>query len=911
MARTVAARLLLPLLVAAAVARLPERGVPRTGCLRDRRCRPPQICIDDGVTGRCMRTQLQSHVRSLHSPSWHGSQNLESSLSDSGHSWLVTTPELVLPRNIPARLLSHLGSSESFRAKASLFGQVLGDSWNMRRVRRDEGTTATRMAILLALYLHLVSPITILDQVDPIQQVDWKRRRLYRGNDQRMHREEQPGHLPLLSPSIAWQQDRGRGPANIRDGGLPIPDREWDDTDMVMVLALLHLKKAQQLNEPGLQIWLRGMLDKKLAELDKMHDQSLIAERQREKSALDWYRKLLLAAGPPPDRSPGSESWTNWREASGNTEVLHSKHNALFALSHHHEGFTGKPYKSGEQEGLRPHGSTKNLDSKPSSTTVPPQVKLEDLLSKQKEAHKPEEKDEQRHGNKQTQRHVQEKYGYIITNEDPLSVRDGLVLLDTLARSARLPLLAFADVSVIGPAVAFQLNRETHNLSISDVTAIAVRAKTALENSTGLKILQIGVGEQVQARARATSYPTHLTVAAVVLTACAAGVLLATAIILGLRRENPANYKVAFPGDVNDGSATDAPTDYQELCRQRMAGRGMERGTEKLPASRGNSVSSQVSDIAQHSPSSRSSTSSWSEEPVSSHMDISTGHIILSYMEDHLQNAYRLQQEWETLCTYQAEPSSCSFARTDSNKTKNRTTDALPYDHARVKLKTEYNHSKCDYINASPITDHDPRSPCYIATQGPLLHTVPDFWQMVWESGCVVIVMLTPLCENGVRQSQCYWPDEGSTVYHIYEVNLVSEHIWCEDYLVRSFYLKNLRSGETRTVTQFHYLSWSDHGVPSTRSLLDFRRKVNKCYRGRSCPVTIHCSNGAGRTGTYLLIDMVLNRMAKGAKELDIAATLEHIRDQRANCVQTKEQFEFALTAVAEEVNAILKALPK
>lgn len=58
-------------------------------------------------------------------------------------------------------------------------------------------------------------------------------------------------------------------------------------------------------------------------------------------------------------------------------------------------------------------------------------------------------------------------------------------------------------------------------------------------------------------------------------------------------------------------------------------------------------------------------------------------------------------------------------------------------------------------------------------------------------------------------------------------------------------------------------------------------RKVNKSYRGRSCPVVVHCSDGVGRTGTYCLIDMVLNRMAKGAKEIDIAATLEHIRDQR------------------------------
>jgi receptor-type tyrosine-protein phosphatase N len=56
---------------------------------------------------------------------------------------------------------------------------------------------------------------------------------------------------------------------------------------------------------------------------------------------------------------------------------------------------------------------------------------------------------------------------------------------------------------------------------------------------------------------------------------------------------------------------------------------------------------------------------------------------------------------------------------------------------------------------------------------------------------------------------------------------------------------------------------------------------------------------------------MVLNRISKGAKEIDIAATLEHIRDQRAGAVCTKQQFQFVLSAVAEEVQAVLKALPQ
>ncbi|CAF5082516.1 unnamed protein product, partial [Rotaria magnacalcarata] len=69
--------------------------------------------------------------------------------------------------------------------------------------------------------------------------------------------------------------------------------------------------------------------------------------------------------------------------------------------------------------------------------------------------------------------------------------------------------------------------------------------------------------------------------------------------------------------------------------------------------------------------------------------------------------------------------------------------------------------------------------------------------------------------------------------------------------------------------------------------------------------------DGVGRAGTYILLDIVLNRICKGAREINIAATLEHIRDQRAKMVKTKDHFEFVFVAVAEEVTYLLKALPQ
>ncbi|XP_037331316.2 receptor-type tyrosine-protein phosphatase-like N isoform X2 [Pungitius pungitius] len=489
--------------------------------------------------------------------------------------------------------------------------------------------------------------------------------------------------------------------------------------------------------------------------------------------------------------------------------------------------------------------------------------------------------------------------------------------------------------STVGPSITFRTGPGSKSLTAG------AEKNMEPETETGLTVQQSDVGERHDGKSlplatRMEPRRSSWVFAALVAMACMGSVLVGAMTIACLRRH--AHRLAAKTLGLAPEGGGFTHQEYQRAASKGAFGRleaaalgavggagggagGVKGGGAGVAGgaaaggggdSRVSSVSSQFSDGAQPSPSSHSSTPSWCEEPAQANMDISTGHMILAYMEDHLRNKDRLMKEWEALCSYQAEPSAVSLAQSDANAKKNRCSASVPYDHARVKLRPEVNPSRSDYVNASTIIEHDPRMPAYIATQGPLSHTISDFWQMVWENGCTVIVMLTALVEDGEKQCDRYWPDEGSSLYHIYEVNLVSEHIWCNDFLVRSFYLKNVMTQETRTLTQFHFLSWPAQGIPpSTRPLLDFRRKVNKCYRGRSCPIIVHCSNGTGRTGTYILIDMVLNRMAKGVKEIDIAATLEHVRDQRPGMVRTKDQFEFALTAVAEEVNAILKALPQ
>jgi receptor-type tyrosine-protein phosphatase N len=510
--------------------------------------------------------------------------------------------------------------------------------------------------------------------------------------------------------------------------------------------------------------------------------------------------------------------------------------------------------------------------------------------------------------------------------------QDGIGLVDFLADEFGVPRHALDKPRIDSHHVQFKVDPNPQNIDAEKMAYDLendIILKKRISTQLGLDVSEAAAGDRNDydiSKFPATSISNLLYIALVATSTLAILILSAAVLVLTKhcvrrRREHAALNKL-HKQDVLESERGKVQEEYKQLCRD-----WSKKNTTNTVQPDSTSKSSLVSEGSKsgNQPTSvtikklqgqdskgsdRSSTSSWGEEPTSTNMDISTGHMVLAYMEDHLKNKQRLEQEWVALCGYEAEPCATTLAFKTENKKKNRYPDKLPYDHNRVILNAVLNGSNSDYINASSVTDHDPRNPSYIVTQGPLAQTVADFWQMIWEQGCVVIVMLSRLQDNGYQLCHRYWPEEGSEQYHIFEVHLVSEHVWCDDYLVRSVYLKNTRTGETRTVTQFHFRSWPAQSVPSsTKALLEFRRKVNKSYRGRSAPICVHCSDGVGRAGTYVLIDMVLNRMAKGCKEIDIAATLEHIRDQRSGMVQTRPQFEFCLMAVAEEVHAILKAL--
>ncbi|XP_022810230.1 receptor-type tyrosine-protein phosphatase S-like, partial [Stylophora pistillata] len=231
-----------------------------------------------------------------------------------------------------------------------------------------------------------------------------------------------------------------------------------------------------------------------------------------------------------------------------------------------------------------------------------------------------------------------------------------------------------------------------------------------------------------------------------------------------------------------------------------------------------------------------------------------------------------------------------------NNKMKNRFGNITTYDHSRVVLEKIEGDPKSDYINASYIPTFDEESMNYIATQGPTSTTISDFWRMIWQKNCSVIVMLTNLVELGKNKCNQYWPDS-TTRFGSITVTLLNTQNFA-DYCIRT--LKLVKGTKTREVHQYHFTSWPDRGVPHhSTALLGFRWKVHARNQTSGGPLVVHCSAGVGRTGTYIGIDAMLEG-AKKKNTVFIQNYVQVMRKHRPYMVQKDTQYVFIHQAVME-----------
>lgn len=110
------------------------------------------------------------------------------------------------------------------------------------------------------------------------------------------------------------------------------------------------------------------------------------------------------------------------------------------------------------------------------------------------------------------------------------------------------------------------------------------------------------------------------------------------------------------------------------------------------------------------------------------------------------------------------------------------------------------------------------------------------------------------------------------------------------------------QDGQSRTVRQFQFTDWPEQGAPkSGEGFIDFIGQVHKTKEqfGQDGPISVHCSAGVGRTGVFITLSIVLERM-RYEGVVDIFQTVKVLRTQRPAMVQTEDEYQFCFQAALE-----------
>ncbi|XP_078343622.1 receptor-type tyrosine-protein phosphatase epsilon-like isoform X2 [Oculina patagonica] len=287
----------------------------------------------------------------------------------------------------------------------------------------------------------------------------------------------------------------------------------------------------------------------------------------------------------------------------------------------------------------------------------------------------------------------------------------------------------------------------------------------------------------------------------------------------------------------------------------------------------------------------------------------------------HTDGDYKFNQEFESLRSVHIKSKSWTHSEKADNQSKNRYGNVVAYDHSRVILSPAENEPESHYINANYV-DSFKKANAYIATQGPMANTINDFWRMVWEQNCTVIVMITNIIERGRHKCAMYWPSRQakSEVHGPLRVTYLDEEAFAH-YTVRRFEVKPVDHSthysqdasedevQPMIVSQYHFTGWPDHGAPDfgcEYPALDFILKSAAASEDGAGPIIVHCSAGVGRSGAYIVIHSMVKRMHETG-DVNIFDFVAHIRQQRNHLVQEECQYIFLHDAILHYIESGFK----
>ncbi|KAG5862828.1 hypothetical protein JTB14_027384 [Gonioctena quinquepunctata] len=211
-------------------------------------------------------------------------------------------------------------------------------------------------------------------------------------------------------------------------------------------------------------------------------------------------------------------------------------------------------------------------------------------------------------------------YVYVCVKEELSSWKEGNYIRGNISKLLHVEPGVFEDGRIEAFFVSFEVKpNNSHGLTANEVAKQIEAIKDKLQEKAGVEITSVQVGDKHKSQSVIFTllpkddnqfYIVFFMVCGVLGAMIAASVLL-----LFIRRHIKSREKIQGLSRPD----TEASKDYQDLCRSRMATKGQTTGE---------TVHGRITSLSresEQSPSTRSSTSSWSEEPALHNMDISTG----------------------------------------------------------------------------------------------------------------------------------------------------------------------------------------------------------------------------------------------------------------------------------------------
>ena len=222
----------------------------------------------------------------------------------------------------------------------------------------------------------------------------------------------------------------------------------------------------------------------------------------------------------------------------------------------------------------------------------------------------------------------------------------------------------------------------------------------------------------------------------------------------------------------------------------------------------------------------------------------------------------------------------------DNNPDKNPSGEIVPFDHNRVAITSPF--FPCDYINASY---HEGIQ--FITTIHPDANTLVDFFQMVYQTEAVLVVMLATSEEKSeilgnMSDRKAYWPNNGVSLnVPPFEVSVTNSEKSIA-LIKQEILLKNNSEQSERTFMQVISTAWNEKGGSTDFQSIIILLQLIIEYRqaNPNNTIVIHCQDGIGKTGIIYTVYQCIQEM-KGKGQIDIFHTIKRLRRERMNFVPT------------------------